>query len=110
MHRQAIHAACARQGYCVLTDGTRHPGIVIGRLLSALRALAPLSALDDALVVVTNAVSPDALDDDAHPDWDAPAAALALEALVAAVNRHAPPGYALLPEGDGLRLGFFPCG
>jgi hypothetical protein len=109
MHRAAIHTACVRQGYCVITEGSRHPGIVIGRLLSALRALAPLSAFDDALAVVSGAVSAEALDDDGHPDWDSPAADQALEDLVRAVNSYAPPGFALMPEGEWLRLGFFPC-
>lgn len=100
-----IHRACLEQGYCVLTEGTTHPGIMVSRLLAALRTLAP--GMEPAAIdAVSAALGPDALDDEQHPAWDTPAADAAILKLITLLNAHAPEGYALMPEGDWNRLAF----
>lgn len=107
MARTIIHAACERQGYCVLSEGTAHPGIIISRLLTALRRLAPTAEWTAQLAAISTAVSPAALEDTTHPDWDLPAGQRALDGLVQALNAAAPPGFVLCVEGDWTRVGFF---
>lgn len=100
-----IHRACLEQGFCVLTEGTTHPGIMVARLLAALLTLAP-GIQPKALDAVSAALEPDALDDEQHPAWDRPTTEAAIAMLIKLLNAHAPAGFVLMPEGDWNRLAF----
>lgn len=105
-----IRARCAHAGFCLLSDGSVEPAVIIERLLVALIALDPdaLDALihpESALLAVPN----EAAADSAHPFWDSAQAQAILEGLYAALNRAAPAGFIFACEGEALRLGFFRC-
>jgi hypothetical protein len=105
-----IRARCEHAGFCLVSDGSVEPAVIIERLLVTLGALDP-EALDAfihpeaALLAVPN----EAAADPAHAFWDSAEAQALLEGLYAALNRAAPAGFIFACEGEALRLGFFRC-
>jgi len=104
-----IHAACQRQGFCLLTADSTQPGVIVARLLGALITLAPGLHPESITASVSAALVPAALADALHPAWETPAAQAALSVLVELLNAHAPAGFVVLPEAEWYRLGFFQC-
>lgn len=101
-----IASACATDGYSILTEGTSDPGLVISRLLDALRRLSPEA--HELVTATWVSIPADAMVQGTHPWWDLPAADAVLSALVQGLQEHAPDGFFFGAAGDWCRLGYFP--
>lgn len=93
-----IALLCQTEGGYPIASLADAPAVVIPRLLAVLRELAPH--------VTVAPIPADALAEHTHPAWSGGVAEAALGAIVAALNAHAPEGFALILEGHGL--GFYP--
>lgn len=105
---ELIRARCEHAGFCLVSEGTNVPVLVVERLLTALMALAP--AVFDGLLATTALLdlAPEIAADAAHPFWETSEAAAILTEIIAALNRAAPAGFFFGAEGED-RLGFYRC-
>lgn len=104
--RQTALATIQGASAWIVTEGSSDPRDVLARLVGALAMLSPSACLQlEALRAIPQA----ALDDELHPYWVSVNAAQVLDALMAALQRHAPPGFEFAAEGNWFRLGFFRC-
>jgi hypothetical protein len=106
MRTNYINAACDSVGYCILTENTTDPAVVLKRLLTALRVLSPEAHADADAAALS--IPSEALADEGHAWWSSAAADAVMHTIGLALNAHAPKGFALDARGDWLRLGFFP--
>ncbi len=101
VHEKAERIAelCRTEGAYPIAKLSDDPATVLPRLLEVLHELAPagltLAAIPDAALV-----------DGAHPAWNGGAAEQALQAIVVALNAHAPEGFAVILDGESI--GFYP--
>jgi len=100
-----ILAACQSSCYCILTEGTNDPSIVLPRLLDALKVVSPECHAN----IPVHSIPRDALADETHAWWCSPAADAVILSIVLGLQRHAPEGFIFRAERDWVRLGFFPA-
>ncbi len=105
--RTPIHAACAANGFCIVSEGTAEPVRVIAAMIRALKTLDTEGRMDAALRGPEAAIPEEALGDEHHAFWSSAEARLVLDALTIALNALAPEGFMFTFEGEATRLGFF---
>ncbi len=109
MAKTAIETACETDGCYVVSEGTLKASEVFPKVLDALSELAPAVYQQLMMPGCGFASVPSyALDDPSDEWWDGEDASAVLEAVVEALNDHAPDGFYFgAHEGDGACFGFF---